>query len=855
VAMHAVAATLQTRPLHLLGVMNSESGMRASAHNPNGHASGLIQFMPVTLVNVGWPHGHAAFRRLTAEEQMPFVERYYRPYVRQGLNSTARLYQATLLPATLHRGSEPDTVIVDANRHDNAFAYAPNRGLDRRGDGRILVGDLSAFVEHAKRSTRWHEAAERLAATPAVPSFGVPVVPLNLEALPAAETVAPPAIIHPLLRRGARGDAVREAQTKLNTVHASELAASRAGLADAPLVEDGVFGVRTYNATVAFQQLAFPADPREWDGVIGPKTWAALDAATLGSPPKRPPAPVPASAIVTSSDIEEYVSLDYVLEDLTGPPIVFTPRPPFRDLASLVPLLGPAAPAIVSGGPVRADPGDPSRFQTRIRARIAFPATTAAPSVPAGTQPLPLAVLVHGNHTAYFTTAGRLGERPSYRGYGYLQDELARQGIASISVDTNMANQVDSLIELRADIALEALRLLKRRASTPGNPLRNRIDFNRIALMGHSRGGDAVVRMVKKNQLAPSPQRFGIRTACSLAPTDFTGGQAPVSRMFLDVNDLAFYSVLYGTLDGDVHGQGGSSAATGTGFRHYDRARCPKGLVFAERCCHNSFNSVWQADGLDGNLDPSDVASGRLTDERTHQALVREYIAGQFAWQLKGLSVSSKLFNGTTASTTGLKTVLLWSFGDRFQHVDDFENPAANLAGGARRLVGGALVEDFGSIRIGGTSINDHVLEQSHVVHTDSTPGPAGPLGVETTFASGRRDLSSFAALALDVGAFFDTTSPNTIASGSLPTFTVELHDAAGAVARVDAARFTPAMSRPFFHRLRNGRNVTALRLETLHVSLAQFRGVDRRNIVAVHVLAAPPNGHLFIDDIKLATL
>jgi hypothetical protein len=220
-----------------------------------------------------------------------------------------------------------------------------------------------------------------------------------------------------------------------------------------------------------------------------------------------------------------------------------------------------------------------------------------------------------------------------------------------------------------------------------------------------------------------------------------------------------------------------------------------------------------------------------------------------------GLSARRSLFNGITPSATGLKTVLLWSFGNRLQHVDDFENPAANLTGGTRRLIGGALVEDFGSIPIGGTSINDHVLEQSHVVHADTTANPAAPLGVETTLPPVRHDLSAFTVLAVDVGAFFDTTSPNTIATGPFPTFTVELHDAAGGVARLDATRFSPAMSRPFFHRLRTGQNVTALRLETVHVALAQFRGVDLRTIVAIQVVASPPNGHLFIDHIKLATL
>jgi peptidoglycan hydrolase-like protein with peptidoglycan-binding domain len=279
--MHAVATAIGTQAEFLLGVMNSESGIRANAHNPNGHASGLIQFMPATLVRLGWTLGHEAFRRLSAEEQLPFVERYYRPFVAQGLNSTARLYQATFLPATLNRGSQPGTVIVDVNANDNAFAYAPNRGLDRRGDGRILVGDLTAFVERAKSSARWREARDRLAAAVPGPLPPLPIPPQPI--VPPGPVPVPPSTSHPVLRRGARGDAVRDAQAKLNAVHGAAVAAGRPGLADSPLGVDGVFGVHTYNAVVSFQQRVFAADPHEWDGVLGPKTWAQLDVAAASA--------------------------------------------------------------------------------------------------------------------------------------------------------------------------------------------------------------------------------------------------------------------------------------------------------------------------------------------------------------------------------------------------------------------------------------------------------------------------------------------------------------------------------------------------------------------------------------------
>jgi phosphatidylserine/phosphatidylglycerophosphate/cardiolipin synthase-like enzyme/subtilisin family serine protease len=96
----------------------------------------------------------------------------------------------------------------------------------------------------------------------------------------------------PTLRRGSRGEAVREAQTKLNLIHAHDQQQGGTGLADCPLAVDGAFGQHTHHATVAFQRVAFPDQPKEWDGVIGPRTWAKLDAFARSEAPPRPGPPI-----------------------------------------------------------------------------------------------------------------------------------------------------------------------------------------------------------------------------------------------------------------------------------------------------------------------------------------------------------------------------------------------------------------------------------------------------------------------------------------------------------------------------------------------------------------------------------
>lgn len=95
----------------------------------------------------------------------------------------------------------------------------------------------------------------------------------------------PPHLRPKLLIRGSVHPAVTDAQLKLNAFHASRIAAGQSGLRDAPLVPDCIFGKHTFEAVKSFQELVFPGLPVEHDGKIGPKTWAQLDAVSVGPGP------------------------------------------------------------------------------------------------------------------------------------------------------------------------------------------------------------------------------------------------------------------------------------------------------------------------------------------------------------------------------------------------------------------------------------------------------------------------------------------------------------------------------------------------------------------------------------------
>lgn len=140
--------------------------------------------------------------------------------------------------------------------------------LDRRA-ARALGGDAPAPGRYA--AVAGQKLVQRLTGPDGL------ILPETLILRSAGEDFeTPPSAPKPTVRQGSRGAAVTEAQTRLNAVHARRIAAGQPGLDRCPLVADGVFGANTRAATVAFQRTAFPSSPREWDGVIGSRTWAAL---------------------------------------------------------------------------------------------------------------------------------------------------------------------------------------------------------------------------------------------------------------------------------------------------------------------------------------------------------------------------------------------------------------------------------------------------------------------------------------------------------------------------------------------------------------------------------------------------
>jgi hypothetical protein len=189
---------------------------------------------------------------------------------------------------------------------------------------------------------------------------------------------------------------------------------------------------------------------------------------------------------------------------------------------------------------------------------------------------VPIVFMAHGNHSP---------SDPSYLGYDYLQYDLAKMGIIAVSVDCNALNGAGGgvqNIEDRADLIIDSISHFQGLDGNPASIFFGHIDFDRSGLMGHSRGGDAVVLIPAVISLPG----VNIRSALALAPTNF--------RFWFGLPTIqpkghAFMTILPAG-DGDVRDNNGA--------QFYDVA-VPgpfKSQLYVHFTNHNFFNRQWLFD-------------------------------------------------------------------------------------------------------------------------------------------------------------------------------------------------------------------------------------------------------------------
>lgn len=258
---------------------------------------------------------------------------------------------------------------------------------------------------------------------------------------------------------------------------------------------------------------------------------------------------------------------------------------------------------------------------------------------------VPIVVMTHGNHDPV---------DPSYLGYDYFQKTLARMGIIAVSVDCNAANNGDdglSNIEDRVDLIIDSIKFFQERDTNPDSKFFERIDFGRLGLMGHSRGGDAMIQLPSTATISG----VTIRTVLALAPTNF--------RFWFGLSttkpkDYAFMTILPAG-DGDVRENNGA--------QFYDQAKpAPfRSQVYVHYTNHNFFNRQWVDD---------DSVGPAVVSRSEHERVLKVYGSALFRSQLLGHGTDTFLAGYEKPSGVKVENVYLSFEWSEQTTVDDHED-------------------------------------------------------------------------------------------------------------------------------------------------------------------------------------
>ncbi|MGK0324272.1 MAG: dienelactone hydrolase [Psychroserpens sp.] len=226
---------------------------------------------------------------------------------------------------------------------------------------------------------------------------------------------------------------------------------------------------------------------------------------------------------------------------------------------------------------------------------------------PEGEGPFPLALIVHGNHHM---------QDYSDPGYEYLGELLASKGIILASVDENFINGswsnvfggLDKENDARGWLLLEHLKVWHAWNKKEDNLFYKKIDTSNLALIGHSRGGEAVAHAAMFNKLPFYPDdatvkfdyNYNIKSIVAIAPVD---GQYEPGESRTKIEDVNYF-VIHGAQDADVSSFMGSQQYERITFK--DSLYHFKSGLYVYGANHGQFNTSW------GNNDTGNPFLGLL---------------------------------------------------------------------------------------------------------------------------------------------------------------------------------------------------------------------------------------------------
>ncbi|MCF7568030.1 hypothetical protein L3X37_06580 [Sabulilitoribacter arenilitoris] len=259
----------------------------------------------------------------------------------------------------------------------------------------------------------------------------------------------------------------------------------------------------------------------------------------------------------------------------------------------------------------------------------------------------PLVLIIHGDHPMQDHSDG---------GYGYLGQLLSSRGYVVVSVDQNFINVLWSYTsgvlfeenDARAIILLEHLKLWHAWNKDSEHMFYQKIDTNNIALIGHSRGGEAISHAALINKLPYYPDNalikfdynYRIKSLLAIGAVD---GQYKPSNDYTKLENINYLSI-HGTHDGEVTDFMGLKQFGRINFT--DSLYHIKSAILIDGANHGQFNSTW------GNKDSYSPFSKLLNlkglmSEKNQQQIAKVYISGFLDATLKESKAYLPLFKIT----------------------------------------------------------------------------------------------------------------------------------------------------------------------------------------------------------------
>lgn len=489
--------------------------------------------------------------------------------------------------------------------------------------------------------------------------------------------------------------------------------------------------------------------------------------------------------------------------------------------------------------------------------------------------PFPLVVFLHGRHgvceSGAFTWPCPSGNPiRSYRGYDYVASILASHGYIVVSIGANGINARDNSVfdlgaQARAELIqhhLDRWNTFNTTGAAPfGSTFVGKVDLNNVGTMGHSRGGEGVMRHVLYNQSLGSP--YGIKAVFPLAPVDFN---RPI------INNVPF-EVLLPYCDGDV------SDLQGVHF--YDDARysaagdvTPKHYVLVMGANHNFYNTVWttgigSGDDWGSVGDPHcDVGQPRRLNAAQQRGTGLAYMSGFFRRYLGGETQFDPMLKGDVAAPPSATT------NDLFSSYHAADSPTerrdvnrllvaahltTNQLGGAASqtgitpydLCGGNAPQPQHCLPSQPTSRQPHTTPSARSAARGLSQlrggWSAGTATYTNALPAGTRDVSQFQVFQFRASVNFDDVR-NPPATPQ--DFTVRLTDGTGAFADALVSTFSDALFYPpgaVFE-------VPKVVLNTIRVPMSAFGGVNLSDVRSVQFrFNQTATGALLITDLAFA--